>query len=114
MHDLRDQLEDLELRFWHGDGDFYRSNLVEDCRMALPGMGLIDRATAISGIDGAARWDMVEMLDVRVQSLGRTATILSYRARARRDGDDYEAVISSVYVLVANAWRMAFHHQSAR
>lgn len=102
----------FEEEFWFGDGDFYRANLADDCRMALPGMGLVDRATAIAGIEAGPRWSEVEMHEQRVDTLADQATLVSYRASARGAGDEYEALIGSVYSLTDDGWKLAFHQHS--
>ncbi|MFA5569645.1 MAG: nuclear transport factor 2 family protein, partial [Trueperaceae bacterium] len=108
-----DMLE-LERRFWFGDADFYRQLLTADCRMALPGMGLVDRKVAIDGIAAGPRWDEVEFAERDVRRLGDDGVIVSYRARARRGAAQYEAVVASVYANEDGHWKLAYHQQTAR
>jgi len=84
------ELLELERRFWMGDADFYRQLLTADCRMALPGMGLVERQVAIDGIASGPRWDEVEFTQARLQRLGSDYS--------REDGH----------------WKLAYHHQTAR
>lgn len=112
MSDIEAQVSELEHRFWHGDAAFYREHLSDDCRMALPGMGLIDRDAAVRGVACGPRWDEVEMVDFAIQLLGQEAAIVSYRAHARRGDHTYEAVIGSVYSLHGGRWKMLFHQQT--
>lgn len=102
----------FEESFWFGDADFYRDNLAEDCRMALPGMGLVDRTAAIAGIESGPRWSEVEMHEQRVERLGHEVALVSYRAKARGASGDYEALIGSVYSRTNRGWKLAFHQHS--
>lgn len=107
------EMLELERQFWLGDADFYRGLLAVDCRMALPGMGLVDRESAIDGIAVGPRWDAVEFTEAQFQRFGDDCLLLSYRAHARRGESDYEAVIVSVYAPEHGAWKLTYHQQSA-
>jgi len=107
------EMLELERRLWSGDADFYHRLLTVDCRMALPGMGLIDRQSAIEGIASGRRWDAVEFTEVQFQRFGNACILLSYRASARRGESEYGAVIASVYAPEDGAWKLAYHQQSA-
>lgn len=107
------EMLELERRFWMGDADVYRDLLTADCRMALPGMGLVDRQAAIDGIATGPRWDEVEFTQVQLQRLGDDCIVVSYRASARRAASPYEAVIVSVFALQDGQWKLAYHQQTA-
>lgn len=102
-------LLELERTFWFGDAAFYEANLATGCRMAFPGMGLLDRAAAIAGIASGPRWDSIEMEDVAVRQLGDGGAVVSYVAHARRGDQPYTAVVGSAYVLEGGGWRLAYH-----
>src|SRR5690606_3163191 len=99
----------LERDFWFGDAQFYREHLATGCRMAFPGMGLLDRAAAIAGIAAGPRWDSVDMEDVEVRRLGDGGAVVSYLAHARRGDQAYAAVVGSAYLLDRDGWKLAYH-----
>ena len=62
---------------------------------------------------GAPTWDSYDVGDVRLVTTGRDGAALVYRGTARRDGeDDVVCVMSSVYVRVNGAWRLALYTQT--
>lgn len=105
-------LLELERQFWFADGEFYRENLSSDCRMALPGMGLVDRSEAIAGIEAGARWEAVDFRAQRVGHLGADTAVVSYEATARNQNGTYEALVGSVYVREAGSWKLAYHQHT--
>lgn len=109
-----DRLMELEEGFWREGKDFFDAHLTDDFRMLVPGMGAVNRAQTLAGIDDGARWSHVEMRDAAVTRLGPDAAVLSYHARAQRGdgGAAYTALVSSAYVRREGAWKIAFHHQT--
>lgn len=103
------ELLELERSFWFGDAAFYEANLATGCRMAFPGIGLLDRAAAIAGIATGPRWDSVDMEDVEIRRLGDGGMVVSYVANARRGDQAYTAVVGSAYVLDDRGWKLAYH-----
>jgi hypothetical protein len=64
-------------------------------------------------MDSAPAWSMFEIHDARVVALTRDSGVLAYRAVAQRTGEaPYFAIISSTFVRVGGAWKLAFHQQS--
>lgn len=115
---LESTLLGLEHRFWEAatDPGFYRENLADDAFMALPyGVGVLDKTAVLSAIAAnPERWTSHAVSDVRVAELGDEVALICYRVEATRSGDpvSYRALVASVYVRRAGAWRLAFHQQT--
>lgn len=91
---------------------FYDEVLAPEVLMLLPGgLRITDRAEALRSMGGAP-WDSYALSDERVAELTGTCAVVSYRAAARRGDVDYEALVSSTYVLDGAAWRLAVHQQT--
>lgn len=111
---LREQLLELEKRFWDASGDpgFWREHFDEDGVIALS-MGLMDKDTVVSAQGGARPWDTYSLDDVRFVELDEAAASLTYRVSARRGDDpEYSAVITSVYARRDGDWRLMVHQQT--
>jgi hypothetical protein len=111
-----DELERLERDGWDAlsgtDGAaFYEEWMADDGLMVFPGM-VMDKGTAVDTIRSVAPWSSYELTDVRVVRPAPGAGLVTYRARAVRDGTPYEATMSSVYVRVDGTWRLLLHQQS--
>jgi hypothetical protein len=115
---ITDELISLEREAWAAlategaAGPFYEALLADDVLMLLPG-GLVidDPATVVESMAGAP-WDDYTLRDERVLPLGEDAALVSYRAAARRGGQDYEALFASTYVREDGTWRLAAHQQT--
>jgi hypothetical protein len=108
-----EQLRQLERGFWLEGADYYREHVAAEFVLLFPGMGAMDRAQAIEGIEGGRRWEHLETEGEKVVHLGADVRLLYYRARARRAGAaEYSAWVASVYVRRGGAWKLAFHQQS--
>lgn len=111
----------LERRGWDAlsaDGEaareFYERVLDERVVMLLPGgMVLDDRAGIIESLSGRP-WSRYALDDLRAFQPTEDLGIVTYGAVARRDGEEYSALVSSVYVLRGGAWRLALHQQTPR
>ena len=92
--------------------EFYARVLADDVLMLLPGgMVIGDRAQVIDSMHGAP-WDSFKLVDERVLELGEDSAAVTYRATARRQGSNYEALFNSTYVRVDGEWRLALHQQT--
>jgi hypothetical protein len=112
---LQQQLLALELGFWTQGEPHYAEHLAANAVMALPlPAGLLPRPRVLQSIIGAARWQSVEPADVTLTELGPQTQCLSYVVQARRadTGQAYRALIGSIYVHEAGAWKLAFHQQT--
>ena len=109
----RDDLIQMEEGFWGaaGDAQFYRDHFAEDGRCVF-GFGVLDKAETITSIASAPPWTSVAFDDVELTTIAADVASLSYAARADRDGDRYDAIVSSVYVNREGSWKMVLHQQT--
>lgn len=109
------ELLNLERQFWKGDADFYRRSLTDKAVMVFPEpAAVLTRDKILETIASSPRWADVRIDDARVVELIRETALVTYKATARRDGDekDYVALVSSVYVNRDGAWKLAFHQHT--
>ena len=101
----------LERELWTGGADAWRRLVSDDALMVVPAPEpVMDAAAAIDAVGRAPRWESVAMDDGRAVPM-TDATLLVYRARARRDGGDpYRAACSSIWS--GTAPRLVFHQQT--
>lgn len=105
--------KELERRFWLEGADFYREHLADEFLMLFPGVGVMLRSEAIQGIEGGQRWTEVRIQDQHSLELGPESRLICYEAKARReDGEEYSALVSSVYMRRDGSWKLTFHQQS--
>jgi hypothetical protein len=110
---LQTDLLDLEKRFWTGDAGFYRDNLDDECLTVFTEMQGVYASDKIADmVKEGPRWSDVD-LDPKglVQPSGDVA-VLSYEARAEREGTAYHALVSSGYIKKNGAWKLMFHQQT--
>jgi hypothetical protein len=108
-------LETRERQFWTGDADFYEANLARDALMIFADpVGVMTRSRVVDAVAASPRWGRVTFEQVRYLELDENAVILSYTARAQREGDadEYSALVSSVYVRRGGRFWLAFHQQT--
>jgi hypothetical protein len=114
---LYDLLLRLEREGWDAlssgrAGEYYREHLAENALLAFP-FGVMTREEAIDAMESASPWSMFEIHDARVVALTPDSGVLAYRAVAQRSGEaPYFAIVSSTFVRVGGAWKLAFHQQS--
>ena len=111
--ELQEKLLDLEEKFWKGTHEFYESNLTSDALMVFAEpAGVMTRDSIVKSISDGARWSAIDFDEVSILELTGDSALLTYRARARRDGGQlYEARASSAYV-DRDGWKLAFHQQT--
>lgn len=111
--DHEQQLWELETQFWLGGVEFYERRLCADARMVFPPpAGVLDRAATLQSVRGA-RWRKVSLDARHLVMPAQHVAVLAYQARAERDqASAYAAQCSSAYVLGADGWRLALHHQT--
>jgi hypothetical protein len=112
---LQGHLMNLEEEFWKGDADFYRRNLVDDALMVFAEpVGVLTKDRTVETIAGAPRWVEVHLREPAVVRLAEDAAMVTYKAEARREGDDapYSALAGSAYVRRGDSWKLAFHQQT--
>ncbi len=116
-----DELTALERRGWDAlssDGDtaraFYDEVLDERVVMLLPGgMVLDDRATIVESMSGQP-WARYALDDVRAFQPTADTGVVTYGAVAERGGQEYSALMSSIYVRRDDGWKLVFHQQTPR
>ena len=116
-----DALAGLERQGWDAlssDGDaaraFYDRILDDQPVMVLPGgMRLDDRATIVASMSGQP-WSRYALEDVRSSNLTPDVGVVVYGVVAERDGQEYSALMTSLYVRRPDGWRLAFHQQTPR
>ncbi|MDX1690417.1 MAG: nuclear transport factor 2 family protein [Acidimicrobiia bacterium] len=114
---LRDTIVDLEHRFWEAstDPDFYRDHALPDAVMVFPGgHGIVPVDRVIDMVDAnTVPWASYALGDLRVVE-GVDSVILTYRATARKAGEETEMQLyaSTVYVQLGGAWKLALHQQT--
>lgn len=114
MTDERELL-DLERQFWLGDADLYARRLTADALMVFPQVGVLGKPETVAAISAAARWTDVRLEEFRIVEISTRVVLVTYRAFARRDGQDeeYRTLASSLYTLhEGHQWLLAFHQQS--
>ncbi len=95
-------------------GAFYDRILDEQCVMLLPGgMVLDDRAGIVEAMSGRP-WSRYALEDPRCLRPTADTAVVHYGVVAERDGDEYSALMSSLYVRRESGWRLAFHQQTPR
>ena len=118
----KERLKDLitiERTLWENDAEIYRDRYSPEALLIFPGVGRIDRDTAVAAIrqenaEGRA-WAEVRFDDVDGRWIrSDAAALITYTATARWN---YESTASktlcaSVYVRVGEAWRVIFHQQT--
>ena len=119
--DPDDELIALETAGWQAlstDGaaatEFYSRVLDKSVVMLLPGgIRLADRDVILESMSGAP-WTSFEMQEPQVIDLGPAAAVVVYGVVAAREGADYSALVSSMYVRNDEGWRLVFHQQTPR
>ena len=108
------QLWRLETQFRLAGADFYERTLCADALMVFPPpAGVLDRAATLESVRGA-RWRTVSIDARHLEMPDSNVAVLAYVARAERGEAEsaYVAQCSSTYVLGADGWRLALHHQT--
>lgn len=105
----------LERRFWLEGVAVYEAHLAPDARLVFPWpTGVLEREAVLDALRGAPRWQSVVFDARQVLALGDDGVLLLYAARARQHAEDeaYEALCTSAYRRVDEAWHLVLHHQT--
>lgn len=110
---VKNTLVKMEKEFWaaSGDGDYYREHFAEEGHCVF-GFGVLDKAETIASVEGASPWATYDFADVAVTRIGDHVSVLAYSVRARRDGDGYDARVTSVYHQREDGWKLVHHQQT--
>lgn len=114
------ELIELEEQGWQAlssEGDaaeqFYRSLLVDDAVMLLPGGMRVEGKAEIVNSFGAQPWESFQIEAPRVSALSEKAAVVTYEVTAQREGNDpYVALISSTYARRKGKWKLVLHQQT--
>jgi hypothetical protein len=93
---------------------FYERVLDRTVVMLLPG-GLVldDRAVIVDSMSGRP-WSSYELEELRSFQPTDDIAVVTYGVVAQRDEQVYSALMSSVYVLRDDEWKLTFHQQTPR
>jgi Domain of unknown function (DUF4440) len=117
----QDELIALEEQGWNAlssDGAaaraFYERTLDRAVVMLLPGGLVLDDRDAIVDSMSGQPWSSFELEDVRVFQPTDDTGMVTYGVLARRDGQEYSALLSSLYARRESGWKLTFHQQTPR
>jgi hypothetical protein len=117
-------LEDLitiERTLWENNAETYHDRYSAEALLIFPGVGRIDRDTAVAAIrkenveDRA--WAKVRFDDVDGRWIASdAAALITYVATARWNYESTasETFCASVYVRMGESWRVVFHQQTPK
>lgn len=106
------QLLDIEKGFWHEGADYYNQHITENAVFVFPGMRL-EKEDGVAAADAAPRWDSLDITETELVELSEKIVILTYHAAGQREGKKpYTGNITTVYRLVGEEPKMAFHQQT--
>ncbi|MDO5632685.1 MAG: nuclear transport factor 2 family protein [Paracoccus sp. (in: a-proteobacteria)] len=108
---LRD-LWAVEQAFWTDDAEQALAHVDAAAVMIFADAGILDRPAIAKGLRDAPRWQSVSMTNQTTVEAGNTV-VLAYRADARREGQSYRALCSSIWVRQGEGWCLLAHQQTA-
>lgn len=110
----KEELLELEQGFWNGDSDYYKDHADTECLVAFPGMAAaMANAALAETVKEPNRWKSVDMEVKGLVQPGTDVAVLTYEAHAmNRDGQPYDALVSSGYVRRLEGWKLMFHSQT--
>lgn len=108
------QVWTIERSLWLDGVEAYRTHMADQCVMVFGPVGILTRDQILQTIEGAPRWQEVEMAEpILATTDGSTTIVIAYRAEARRAGaDPYRALCSSTYFVQDGELRLAQHQQT--
>ncbi len=115
---LLDELLDLETAGWlslcDGTGaDFYESVMTDDARMVLANGVVMTRSEVAESLQHAPPWASFDIDAPVLTLLGDDVVALVYTGTGRRrQGDDFTAIMTSVYVRRPSGWKLAHYQQT--
>ncbi len=117
MDGLQDKLIELERGFWDaagGDGSYYEENFAKDGMMVLPFEGgMLNKAQTVGAVRQAEAWSAFEINKPQLLEIAENEVALLYEASGKRaNGQDYRALISSLYRRRVGGWELVFHQQT--
>ncbi|MGD8403947.1 MAG: nuclear transport factor 2 family protein [Anaerolineales bacterium] len=93
--------------------EFYRSLLTDEAVMLFPGGILLRGKEEILESIGLQPWNTFHFEETHTVTLAENAGAVVYKVTARRKGSaTYIALISSLYILSDEGWKLALHQQT--
>ena len=112
------ELEALERAGWEAlsgaeGATFYEDVMADDGLMVFPWGMLLDKRETLDALRREVPWSEFELADVRVVHATADAGLVTYRANARRDGQEpYRALMTTAYARRDGRWRLVLHQQT--
>jgi hypothetical protein len=110
----RERLLHLESQFWEaaGDPEFYDAHFADDGLMAFT-VGIIAKPEVLAATKAAPGWSSFTIDDPRYVEVGDDVAALVYATEAEDGrGEEYRAVVTSVYVNRGGEWILVIHQQT--
>jgi hypothetical protein len=115
---MLETLIEIERTMWTNNAEIYEAGYLSDAVLIFPGVGRIDRSTAVNAIREENRqghaWAEVKFEDERVLDVGVGIVLLTYKAHARWNYEERASstLCSTLYVRTGDGWRIALHQQT--
>jgi ketosteroid isomerase-like protein len=108
MGTVKDEILELEKRFWSADPKFYQECMEDDVIVVMEPMGFIPKGKAVAIADQTEGWTNVSLSDVHVLELSPECAAVAYHGEAKgADGKPQRSSVSSTYVRRDGKWRLA-------
>lgn len=116
---LQQRLLSLEEQAWEAlkagtAATFYSRSLAPQALMVFP-TGVMTREQTLTALEAAQPWASYRISDAQAVELNRDSALLTYTARAQRDGEKpYLARMTTIFVRdgTGEEWQTAFHQQT--
>ena len=118
MDNLFDELLAIERAGWRSlcngtASQFYRDIMTDDGQMILANGVIMDRDRVVESLRDAPPWDGYGIQDARLILLQDKAAAIVYTGTGKRAyGNDFIALMSSVYTHIDCKWRLAIYTQT--
>jgi hypothetical protein len=116
MDRVRGELLDIESGFWRAAGNpgYYETMVVDEGIFILPFRGgILDKHQTIRLVEQSPPWTDFSIDEPVLIGIDPRTIALTYAGRGQRnDQDDYHALVTSIYVLRDDGWRLILHQQT--
>ena len=112
------EVEALERRGWEAlssarGAAFYEDLMADDGLMVFPWGMVLDKAQTLDALRREPPWSEFELADVRVLQATADSALVTYRANARREGQEpYQALMTTTYARRDGRWLLVLHQQT--
>lgn len=120
MTNLLEELLELEHAGWRSlcssaGGDFYGDLMTADGHMVLANGVVMSRSTVVESLEHAPPWSSYTIDDPEATLLSDEVAALIYTGTGHRDdGDDFTAIMTSIYLRQAFGWQLAHYQQTPK